>query len=193
MSDVNSTDATGTDEPGFRSFTLGDAMILIIAVALGLAIARPAIAVIVNAVGSRADWHFPSWSWSVFMGRWLNLVLLNFLFCLLPAFLILRLRRPRVPLRSIIGQPGFIACAMPVAFVVVALPLSLVVPSGVGERAIEVAAQIVLPAAVPLAWVVLAIMRRWNPEPSWIDRMGRVLGVLWAFCLPAHLVLIRLP
>jgi hypothetical protein len=47
-------------------------------------------------------------------------------------------------------------------------------------------------AATPLAWFFLAVTRRWAAEPSWIDRLGRILGALWMVSLPAHLVLILL-
>ena len=33
-------------------------------------------------------------------------------------------------------------------------------------------------AWVAVAWATLALARAWRPEPSWIDRAGRVLGVL---------------
>jgi hypothetical protein len=33
--------------------------------------------------------------------------------------------------------------------------------------------------AVIGAWLVLASGRRWGAEPSWIDRLGRLLGACW--------------
>jgi hypothetical protein len=123
----------------------------------------------------------------------LNIVLLNFLFFLIPAFLIVRLRRPRAALRSMISQPGFAACVTPVIVVLAATPLSLLPLSGLPGQAIEIMVQVALVVAPPLTWVFLIATRRWNPEPSWIDRLGRVLGVLGMICTPAHLVLIRLP
>ena len=33
--------------------------------------------------------------------------------------------------------------------------------------------------AVAGAWLVLVVSGRWRPERGWIDRFGRVLGVLW--------------
>jgi hypothetical protein len=123
----------------------------------------------------------------------LNIVLLNFLFFLIPAFLIVRLRRPRAALRSIISQPGFAACATPVIVVLAGTALSLLPLSGLSGQAIEIMGQIALVVAPPLTWVFLIATRRWKPEPSWIDRLGRVLGVLGMICTPTHLVLIRLP
>jgi hypothetical protein len=43
--------------------------------------------------------------------------------------------------------------------------------------------QIVLQAypatAVAGAWLILLLAGWWRPEPSWIDRLGRVLGLGW--------------
>ena len=36
-----------------------------------------------------------------------------------------------------------------------------------------------LAAAVAGPWLVFILDRRWRPEPSWIDRTGRCLGVYW--------------
>jgi hypothetical protein len=181
------------DRPRSRPFTLGDAMILIVALALALAIARPGIAMIANALRTVPHSQFRTLAGAVQLGRVLNIVLLNFLFFLLPAFLILRLKHPRPPWRSMLGQPGFAGCAAVVAVVVVALPLSLLAPSGPGQLFVESAAQVLLPGAVPLAWVWMIAKSRWNPEPSWIDRMGRILGVLWMVSLPALVILNYLP
>ena len=184
---------TDIGRPRSRPFALGDAMILIVALALGLALAGPGIVIIADAIRTVPHKHFRTLAGAVPLGRFLNIVVLNFLFFLLPAFLILRLKRPRPPLRSLIRQPGFAACAAPVAFFLVSLPLALLAPSGLAGQVIEIAGQVLLAAAVPLAWVSLIATRRWDPEPSWIDRLGRILGALWMFSLPAHLVLIRLP
>jgi hypothetical protein len=53
-------EATMIDAGGLRPrpFTLGDAMIFVIALALGLAVVRPAISLIVDAVCSDHGWRF---------------------------------------------------------------------------------------------------------------------------------------
>jgi hypothetical protein len=33
--------------------------------------------------------------------------------------------------------------------------------------------------AVGTVWAVLALERRWRPEPWWLDRLGRILGAYW--------------
>jgi hypothetical protein len=184
---------TDANRPMYRPFTLGDAMILIIALALGLAIARPGIALIVDAVRSDPRWRFQTFAGAVALGRMLNIIVLNFLLFLLPAFLIVRVKRPRPPFRSMICQPGFAACAAPVAVVLATMPFAVVATSGLAGQIIEIAVQVLSVGAAPLAWVFLIATRRWNPEPSWIDRSGRILGALWIIVLPAHLFMIRLP
>lgn len=32
---------------------------------------------------------------------------------------------------------------------------------------------------VAVVWLLLALSGRWRPEKSWIDRLGRLLGVVW--------------
>jgi hypothetical protein len=179
--------------PTGRPLSLADAMIFVIALGLGLALARPAILLIADAVRSDPRWRFETLPGAVSLGRMLNIVLLNFLFFLLPAFLIVRLRRPRPTLRSLICQPGFVACAAPVAIVLMGVLLVLIPLSGLAGQVIEIGAQVLLVVAAPLGWILLIATRRWNPEPSWIDRLGRILGVLGMVCTPAHFLLIRLP
>jgi hypothetical protein len=88
---------TDVDRPKYRPFSLADAMILIIALALGLAIARPAIILIADAVRSDPRWRFQTIAGAVSLVRILNIVLLNFLFFVLPAVLIVRLNLIRLP------------------------------------------------------------------------------------------------
>ena len=61
-----------------RPLTLADAMIFIIAFGLGLALARPAIVVIADAVRSDPRWRFQTVDGAVSLVRMVNIVLLNF-------------------------------------------------------------------------------------------------------------------
>ena len=187
------TTATEIDPPKPRSLSLADAMILIIALGLGLALTRPAMLLIADAILSDPQWRFQSFAGAVSLLRMLNVVLLNFLFFFLPAYLIIRLRRPRPGLRSMICQPGFAACAAPVVIVLATLPVALIPIPWLPVPVIEVGGQILLVVTAPLAWIFLIATRRWNPEPSWIDRLGCILGVLAMICTPLHFLLIRLP
>jgi hypothetical protein len=33
--------------------------------------------------------------------------------------------------------------------------------------------------AVSVSWMTMLVGRRWRAEPSWVDRLGRSLGVFW--------------
>lgn len=88
------------------------------------------------------------------------------------AVLVLQLTRPRPPGRDMARQPGVWACA--VTLIVVA-----------ASSWIEATARgpsippIVIPIGVGLAWLALAIARHPFGVPSWPDRLGRVVGILW--------------
>jgi hypothetical protein len=189
---------------GCRKFTLGDAMILIVAAALGLAVTRIALPMLVDGLRSIPYHRLRTWSdwWGYLFGqnhfavsfaRFLNMVLLNFVMFLVPACLLMWIKRPRLPLRALIRQTGFAACAAPVMVFVGFLPLALIDLSGTAAQVIGVAAQILLASAPALAWLLLVVTRRASPGLGWLDRLGRILGVVWTACLTAHLVLIRLP
>jgi hypothetical protein len=152
-------------------------MILIVALALGLALAGPGIIIIADGIRTIPHKQFRTLAGAVSLGRFLNIVVLNFLYFLIPACLILRLRRPRPTLRALVRQPGFAACGATSAYFLAALPLALLAPSGLAGQVIEIGGQVLLIASAPLAWVTLIAMRRWDPEPSWIDRFGRILVV----------------
>jgi hypothetical protein len=185
--------ATDSEPSGCRPLGVADAMIFIIALGLGFALTRPALVLIADAMRSELLWRFQTLAGAVSLGWMLNIVLLNFLFFLLPALVVVRLRRPRPPLRSLVRQPGFVACSLPLVVILASLPLSLLPLSGLAEQAIAIGFQTLLIATAPLAWAFLMASGRWSPEPGWIDRLGRVLGLLAMLCAPAHLLLIRLP
>ena len=43
---------------------------------------------------------------------------------------------------------------------------------------------VIVPATVLVAWLALGLARKWQSEPSWIDRAGRLMGVLWLATIP---------
>jgi hypothetical protein len=183
---------TQVDRPQFRPFTLGDAMILIIALAPGLAFARPDIRALALKIPSYPLRDFLTAGVAVPLGKALSLLMLKFLFFLLLAYLILRLKRPRAPLRSLIRQPGFAACAAPFAiFPVVRLWGALAPICGITGEVVDMGSQGLFVVAAPMAWVALIATRQWHPEPHWIDRLGRVLGALWMVGALALLIVLR--
>jgi hypothetical protein len=46
--------------------------------------------------------------------------------------------------------------------------------------------------AVGSVWAVLALDRRWRPEPGWLDRLGRILGAYWLVDALGVLLALRL-
>jgi hypothetical protein len=113
--------------------------------------------------------------------------------------LLLRLRSPRPRMRRIARQPGFATeCAVLAALAVTVGELAgwMIAGSGLrffliltvrgqglrevldnGLRFDETIQQVA--AAVVSVWGVMFLGRVLRPEKSWIDRLGRVLGVLW--------------
>jgi hypothetical protein len=181
-----------------RRFSLLDAMILIAATAVGLAIARrwTQLADVTRLFLSPDEGPLPVLasltrrivlSWPV-VAMWTL------------ALVALRLRRPRPRGRRLFAPAGVVACL--VAAVVMGLEFAQVVfietedwiqyphprhtAARWGEfeyRAIHTTATTSIGMAVAAAWVALALARRWRSERSWIDGAGRVVGSLWILLL----------
>ena len=126
-----------------------------------------------------------------------------FLWCWTFALIPIRLRQPRPAWRRLMRQPGAVACFSATLAVLASLATwgLLAIPSLFGSRLVadSLAGQIYpldfrvymfalasVGFAVASAWGVLAVSRRWRAEPSWIDRTGRVLGVVWVVTLPLN-------
>jgi hypothetical protein len=88
------------------------------------------------------------------------------------SFVVLRLRlvAPRPRWRVLAAQPGLWACGAAVGSIFVASWLEALF---VGIPAVAI------PTSVGLSWLVLGISRRWAGERSWLDRLGRLIGILW--------------
>lgn len=184
--------ATDIDLPTPRPLTLGDTMILIIALALGLAFARPTLAVVADAIHPLSQGSWRNRAWFVQLALAGNVASLYFFLSLIVACLILRLKRPRPPLRLLVHQPGFAGCAAVIAFFLVGAFVSILAQSGPGNQFINMVGMMLPATAAPLAWGRLIAKGRWAPEPSWIDRFGRILGVVWTAALLANFILVRL-
>jgi hypothetical protein len=103
------------------------------------------------------------------------------------AVVIIRLRSPRPTRPGLLRQPGFAACLASVfALGLGALSQALATHAGMGDwqavpRMIFWQAWPYSGPAVLGAWLTLRLTRRWRPERSAIDRLGRVIGWLWIF------------
>jgi hypothetical protein len=108
------------------------------------------------------------------------------------AMIVIRLRRPRP--RVVRSQPGFIACVAVMASLLPGLAWFATIHHRPGfqraqgfEQAWAIATQWTDTAGLG-AWFALFLARRWRPEPSWIDRMGRALGLYWIILLVGMLL-----
>jgi hypothetical protein len=119
------------------------------------------------------------------------------------AFLVTRLRGPRPRRRRLVLQPGLVAAVA--ALSTLAFESALLIGSAsfdgrfrwAGPDRISdfVANAIVLLAhhagwAVAVSWLTLGLIGHWRPEPSWVDRWGRLLGVTWIVIGPMASLLI---
>ncbi len=100
----------------------------------------------------------------------------------------LRLIRPRPPWRLLARQPGWVAACMAMLGLGLAAIGAGVALLGWGQTpsrsdAIQQSLFVVVPGAIaPMilgAWATLLLNRRWRPERSWVDRLGRALGLYW--------------
>jgi hypothetical protein len=170
-------DSTTTER---RRFNIGDAMIIVVALATGLALARVALYQMggwISMIRQLGSPGWPTW-WNMF---WTAVqILFCFIVALIPALIVVCLRRPRPPLRRVALQPGFVALCVLVLVGMIdvdAIYLDLVSWPPLVHA--------VLPGAAVLAsWLVLVVFRCWQPERSWIDRTGRLIGVFWIATIP---------
>jgi hypothetical protein len=96
------------------------------------------------------------------------------LLILAPALLLMRLGRPRPSLGALVRQPGAVAClAVVFGFVWITGWLHRLFFGRIDDW---IATAIAVGGSVAVAWVGLALTGRWTSEPSWIDRLGRLLG-----------------
>ena len=95
-------------------------------------------------------------------------------------FICVRLLPPRPPWAAIFRQPGWCACLGSIVGVMLGYAEGVVIENPVPSA--------IVPSTVAVAWLVLAVSRKWQAEPSWIDRAGRLVGVLWLVTIPIYLV-----
>jgi hypothetical protein len=179
-----------TQQTRCRQFSLADAMILVAGTTLCFSMGFYLFAYLIDMLVSlfrktvehRSDLleHWPIFWMAVRESlvnsiSYLNQVLRNFLVSMVFAFLILRWKQPRPPLRVILRQPGTVT-VMGMIFGALWITGCL---DYLFSPTIEpnLAACLGIGGTVVLAWVILALSRRWQVEPGWIDRMGRWLGV----------------
>jgi hypothetical protein len=189
------TDKGGKPAPSAaatRRLNVGDALILIAALCLGLAGIRDRI----RTLPSRAYWwadecrkfrqdltsvppmspedyEFSVHSLAFYISDECQAWLLGTLIGLTPAQILLRMRQPRAPWHSLLRQPGFMACLAALCGYLVDQGWDRTLRLGVARFPFWTS------LAVLSVWAVLLLFRQAQAEKSWIDRLGRALGVGW--------------
>jgi len=174
-----------------RRFGIADALILVAATAAGLAASRGIDARLTegDAIWSRAI-DLPQWArmyWGVMampMAAAWSLAALD-----------LRRRRPHPSPPRLSRQPGWAATLAATLALLIApagtLGLALTTmgvdplddPTFLAIR-LFYRATAFASVSVAVAWIALATSGRWRAEPTWIDRLGRLLGVYWIASIP---------
>lgn len=186
-----------------RRFTLFDGMVLIAATAVGIACFR--------ALWGSFEISLPRpHSLAAWLELFLTILVVGWpmLAIWTVAILFLRLLKPRPRRLLLTRQPGLIACVAVVT--AIALVVSLVVGIGLigwvlngtmqfvwsdfdsstGVELFIFVMPIIIQIGVLGAWGTLALTGRWRSERSWIDRVGRLLGVVWVVILPVIVILL---
>jgi hypothetical protein len=175
-----------------RRFNVGDALILVAALGLGLSSIRDRIRTVVpRAHAWSQDYHryendlaivppidaaeldFARKSLFVQISDEGRAWFLSVLTGLTPAQILLRLRRPRPAWRSLVHQLGFIACLAAVAGYLLDRGWDHAVRLGFAPFPFWTS------LSVLAAWAIMFLSQRGHAEKGWIDRLGRVLGTAW--------------
>ena len=174
-----------------RKFGISDGMILMVGVALALSGSTHLMVLLSDMFGRlfrEISAHAgdlptrPSTFWDVVRHPLRNVLGYGFqigiavVFCLTPAWVFVRLRHPRASWGGLLRQPGMVAAlAMVVGFFWGTGALIILLPDRFDSMSAMPSA---IGGSVALAWGALALSRRWQSEPGWIDRVGCLLGCL---------------
>jgi len=175
-----------------RRYGLLDLMIVIAGAALGCALTIQYRAFFADAMGRHEMGYPPDWT--------LLAAPDGFLQALSVSFLVVALRRPRPPLRRALRAPGTQACFVGVVVtalqVLVCASVSAYRLNGAPPWAPAAVFLIFLAVgtgpAVLLVWLVAWLTRTCRPEPTWVDRVGRLVGAGWVVagvCVQVMIVL----
>ena len=173
-----------------RRMTIVDGMIFVAGIALGIWVSGMYLIPLVQTMASiTPDVWASNRVWLTC--HWGSLILLHtqpMTAVLTLAVLLLRILHPHPDFRHLVQQPGFTACvAASIAICIggglnYATTTATFVP-GFETRGYAWVALFPIGSepgiAIAACWVLLALGRRWHPERSWIDRLGRLLGFYW--------------
>jgi len=168
-----------------RRFTLLDAMVLVAATAVGIALARGYL----GAFGRTFFGTPPIYGLHRFWAAGASPCLTAWALALIG----LRWPTPRRRRKRVIRQPGDAACmatAVGAASVAVLSSLTFYRMTNQGQQdvwAVMLAMNLSpsVAAAVSAVWLMILLDGRWRPRADWIDAAGRVLGIGWLLLLLA--------
>ncbi|WP_422929081.1 hypothetical protein [Singulisphaera sp. PoT] len=189
-----------------RPFGLADGMILVAATATGLSLSRKAV----DVAGPTSLWRMIRTlsSGGCSFEEFVNLSVELGIALVLPTLaswtfgcLLLRLRAPRPSRRRFTRQPGAMASLAASTVIGLSLAVALLhwlltdraIPktSHVFGLALFVSMQVGV--VVSCCWSTMIVSRGYVPEPTWLDRLGRLLGAAWiAVAVPYGYVAISL-
>jgi hypothetical protein len=206
MANETGSDPNTAAEPArCRPFGLVDAMILVAGAALSLSEGVHLVPLLARAVGglcieagakrSHLPENWPAF-WKCIQPHLKNTLWYGFqvsemlLVGMTIAFFFVRLRPPRPSLRALLRYSGTVAGVAIVfgAFWVTGW-LYYVFPNKVDATN---AAAFAVGGTVAMAWSVLALGRRWQPDPGWVDQMGRILGCAAIATASLGLIMLRI-
>jgi hypothetical protein len=103
------------------------------------------------------------------------------------------------PLRRLARRPGTMACLVASATFLIAWTVTTMTNIGIGGVSREglpeecaLFGTIQAGFAVMACWATLILCRIWRPEPTWLDRMGRLLGVCRMILGPLYLAFLAM-
>ncbi len=167
-----------------RPLTIFDAMTLVAAVAVGIAVSRGVDADQVVYLNRGQPALMPLATLTMLLIEWLPLPA-----ALSLAVLGLNCKAPRPPARRLARRPGFAACLAVLVAMVGSLtfltPLTWTIgliktTHHVGEVLLELLAS-QIGVGVATAWLLMALKGAWTIGPSWLERLGVALGAFWVF------------
>ena len=174
-----------------RRFTLGDAMILVAASASALALMLIPLGPGNTAFEALHDlFERPKGGWVigevlVSMVEFTTWAIVPFVATWTVAALAFQLRRPRLSRRRLGRQPGAMVVLLGTISVGLATAWGVVVALAF-DRDPEhyfffsaTLGSILAGAMIIGGWIAMAVGGHWRPEPTWLDRFGRLLGVSW--------------
>jgi hypothetical protein len=167
--------------PGpYLQWTIVDGMILIVATGVGLVLLREVFKELDYGVMGMSDL------------RRFGLMAQPLMLCWAVGLLVVGLHRLREPSWRLMRRPGLLACLMAGAMTLISLSIRYAAayvaerrgfpdPFGISHSTLVLVANSSLATgfAILFAWTTLLLTGAWRPSPDWIDRAGRLLGLLW--------------